>query len=108
MNILDQLVGAINAASIDGPTEYIIKGWDVHEFPSEGGKAPDRAVRLFFEGTERFCVLNKARRNAVCDLFGTDADSWAGKTVTIQKGKTMYQGEMVDCVEIAGPPNAFD
>ena len=61
----------------------------------------------YFSETEKGCVLNVTRCEAITGIAGTpDMDRWHGVRVRLQRGLTRYQGKRVACIEIVAPPTA--
>lgn len=51
-----------------------------------------------FEETDRKFVLNKTNGKIIAAMYGTDADKWTGKRVTLYPTTTNMGGEVVECI----------
>jgi hypothetical protein len=97
----------LKASDLDeGPIDATIKGI-VNETIGQGEKADLKPVLHFREKPIKPVVMNMTRMEAVEQIAGTpDDEQWAGVRVRLQKGRTQYKGERVDCVDIVAPPKA--
>jgi len=66
--------------------------------PSTGSKAKKPLV--YFKGAEKALVLNKTNGRIVADMYGTDADKWIGKAITLYAGPVEAFGKTVGSVKV--------
>jgi hypothetical protein len=43
-------------------------------------------------------VLNKVNATTIAEALGRDYTQWVGRTIELRPEKTMYQGQLVDCI----------
>jgi hypothetical protein len=90
----------------DGPIDLTIRSVE-NELIGTGDRAELKPILFFRDKGAKGVVLNLTRAEAVETIAGTfDDNQWAGVRVRLQKGKTLYQGKRVDCVDIVAPPAA--
>jgi len=58
---------------------------------------------LFFEGKQRFLILNKTNSATIADAYGDETDNWAGKQIILFPTTTDYQGRRVDAIRVRVP-----
>lgn len=94
------------------PTEYVaaieFRGKDVsltiagikkEQLQIRGGKKEEKPVLLFKE-TKKKLVLNKTNASTIADMYGTAAEQWVGKKVTLYPTRTQCGRDTVDCIRI--------
>lgn len=72
---------------------------------SDGGKQSKLIMRIV--GTPKKLVVNKTNADSIAQLYGTKAELWAGKRITIYPTTCMAFGDMVECIrvrEVEPPP----
>ena len=90
----------LSAKDLIKPVRVTISGWEAMEFKDNDGKMVERTV-LMFEGKEKGMVLNVTRGSQVASNLGTEEmDDWVGKQIILQKGRTTFGNDMVDCVAV--------
>ncbi|MBK5093193.1 MAG: hypothetical protein JJE48_06730 [Actinobacteria bacterium] len=57
-------------------------------------------VVLTFKDTLKELPLNKTNAKMLSAAFGDDEKEWVGKQLEIQLTKRMFQGELVDGIEV--------
>lgn len=72
-----------------------IKGSSVETFRNDTTK-----IVLDLEEIDRQLVLNKTNATSISDVFGDDTDTWAGRKLILQVTKRMWQGSLVDAIEV--------
>lgn len=65
---------------------------------SDGGKKPKMVMR--FNGTTKKLVCNKTNADSIAQLYGTKAEEWVGKRITLYPTKCLAFGDMVECIRI--------
>jgi len=89
----------LSAKDLDKPVRVTIQRWEKQEFDNDGKKV--EKVVLFFEGAEKGMVLNYTRNDQIAlNLGSDDMDDWMGKQIILEKGRTKFGAEMVDCVAV--------
>jgi hypothetical protein len=94
------------------PSEYVsaleFKGKDVRltitavartELTLRGGGKKIRPV-LTFQETPKKLVLNPTNAESIAEMYGTKAESWIGKQITLYPTTTKFGREMVDCIRV--------
>jgi hypothetical protein len=46
---------------------------------------------------------NKTNLTRVAELYGTQADAWAGRQVQVYRSTTSYSGKVMQCIRLCGP-----
>jgi hypothetical protein len=88
----------------DGPQTLTITGFEVKEFPTEGG-GTDRRGCFYFKETPHYLVSNKTNNEAIIAATGEkDTDNMLGKQITLRKTKTQFGSKQVDCIRLAEQP----
>ena len=57
-------------------------------------------IVLAFAGKEKKLPLNKTNANIMADSFGDDENQWSGAEIELHPGKTTFQGELVDTIQV--------
>lgn len=94
------------------PSDYLaaveFKGRDVtltiakvarEELQMKGG-VKEKKVVVYFAKTEKKLVLNKTNADSIAQLYGTQAEAWVGKRVTLFPTTTQCGREVVDCIRV--------
>ena len=84
----------LKAEDLPRDVEVTIESYEVVEF--EDGSKPV----LHFKGKDRTLVCNKTNGKTIAEMYGTDLDAWAGKTITIGPDRTQFAGKMVPCIRV--------
>ncbi len=63
-------------------------------------------LELRFRGKRKCLLCNKTNALRIADQHGDDYDTWPGKAVFIQRDKTEFKGQLVDCVRVVRRPIA--
>ena len=63
-------------------------------------------IVLAFVGKEKKLPLNKTNANVMADSFGDDENKWPGAVIELHPGKTTFQGELVDTIQVRVPAKA--
>lgn len=95
------------------PSQYVsapdLKGKDVtvtisatnaEELMLTGGKRGKKKLILTFKEAKKKLVCNVTNANTLVDLYGTRAEDFVGKRITIYPTKANFGGKMVDAVRI--------
>lgn len=94
------------------PSDYLaaveFKGRDVTLTITSVSKEPlkmmdgstKHKMLLRFKGTEKKLVCNKTNADSIAQLYGTKAEEWVGKRVTLYPTRCLAFGDMVDCVRV--------
>lgn len=82
-----------------------IAGVKIEELKMAGGKK-DRKPTLSFRETKKRLILNKTNAATIANIYGTKAEDWVGKRITLFPTITSCGAEMVDCVRIRPGPSA--
>src|SRR5882672_6373061 len=103
-------------ATLDGkllfPSAYVaaveFKGRDVtltiksvarEEMKMQGNVSKNAPVVSFVETRKKF-VLNKTNSGTIADIYGTKAEDWVGKKVTLYPTRTQCGRNTVDCIRV--------
>ena len=65
----------------------------------EGGGRKDKMV-LRFQGATKRMVCNKTNAESIAQLYGTKAEAWVGKRVTLYATRCLAFGDMVECIRV--------
>ena len=60
-------------------------------------------IVLSFAGKEKKLPLNKTNAHIMADGFGDDEKEWSGAVIELHPGKTTFQGELVDTIQVRVP-----
>ena len=63
-------------------------------------------LELRFRGKQKVLLCNKTNAMRIADQHGDDYDAWPGKLIYIQRDKTEFKGQLVDCVRVVRQPMA--
>jgi len=74
----------------------------VKEFGDDGEEKVKKAV-LHFRNEEKQLSLNVTNKNVLKEAFGPNTDSWLGKLISVQVGRTTYKGKPIDCIQVFIP-----
>lgn len=66
---------------------------------------PDHKPVAYFIGHQKGLALNKTNGEQVAAMYGDDTDHWQGKQIELFTQKVPFNGQMVDAIRIAPPPN---
>ncbi len=66
---------------------------------------PENKPVMYFMGKEKGLVLNKTNADQLAAMYGDESDAWQGKTIELYTQKVQYQGQAVDGIRVAPPPN---
>ncbi|KKM60342.1 hypothetical protein LCGC14_1542760 [marine sediment metagenome] len=66
---------------------------------------PETKPIVFFVGKDKGLVLNKTNAEQISAMYGDETDSWVNKTIELFTQKVPFNGQMVDAIRIAPPPN---
>lgn len=69
------------------------------ELVSEGNRKTRKPL-VYFKGKEKPLALNKTNAKLIAGMYGTDADKWTGKPLTIYPTTTKFGSETVDCIRV--------
>ena len=64
----------------------------------DGGNKSKLVMR--FEKTAKKLVVNKTNADVIAGIYGTAAEKWVGKRVTLYPTRCLAFGEMVDCIRV--------
>lgn len=53
-----------------------------------------------FKETKKKLVLNRTNADSIAEMYGTEAEKWIGKRITIYPTKVRAFGEMVACIRV--------
>lgn len=94
------------------PTDYLaaveLKGRDVtltiatvqfEDLQMQGGKKERKPV-LSFNGTKKKLVVNKTNADSIAQMYGTKADEWPGKRITLYPTMTMVGRKQEPCIRV--------
>jgi hypothetical protein len=70
--------------------------------------SPEDKLVLYFAGRTKGCVLNKTNATAIAHRYGEETDEWVNKPVIVYPDRTMFGGQMVDCIRMRAPVPAAD
>lgn len=94
------------------PNDYLsapeLKGADVKltitavttEMLKKKGGKDKREMVMRFRGTKKKFVCNKTNADTIASMYGTKAEQWVNKQITVYPTRCLAFGEMVDCVRI--------
>ena len=89
----------LSAKDLKKPVRVTISKWEMMEFTNDGKE--EEKVVVFFENAEKGVVLNQTRGLQIAMNLGTEEmDNWIGKEIILEKGRTTYGKDMVDCVAV--------
>jgi len=89
----------LSAKDLIKPVRVTISRWEMMEFDNDGKKV--EKVVIFFEGKDKGVVLNQTRGLQIAMNLGTEEmDEWSGKQIILEKGRTAFGPDMVDCVSV--------
>ena len=89
----------LSAKDLKKPVRVTISRWEMMEFDNDGKKVEKCVV--FFENAEKGVVLNQTRGMQIAMNLGTEEmDAWVGKQIILEKGRTTFGPDMVDCVAV--------
>lgn len=111
------------------PSEYVaaveFQGKDVtltiaavqlEQLQIQGGRKESKPT-ISFKETKKKLVVNKTNASVIAELYGTKAEEWIGKKITMYPTRTTCGRDTVDCIRIrerrpgekeAPPPPAMD
>jgi hypothetical protein len=65
-------------------------------------------IAIALEGSGKEVMLNKTNALMIAEVLGDDSDDWPGGFVTLKRGKTLYQGKRVDCIQVCAVRKSKD
>lgn len=77
-----------------------ISATNAEELMLQGGKKGKKKLILSFKEAKKKLVCNVTNANTLVDLYGTRAEDFVGKRITIYPTKANFGGKMVDAVRI--------
>lgn len=87
----------------DGPIALTISHVPM-EPVGEGANKADKAVAYFCEENSKRLVLSPTKFDAIALIAKSDeTDDWSGTKIVLEAGKAMFQGKLVDCVNVRAP-----
>lgn len=66
---------------------------------------PEFKPVVYFTGKDKGLVLNKTNAEQISAMYGDETDMWADKNIELFTQKVPFNGQMVDAIRIAPPPN---
>lgn len=76
-----------------------IKSVVIEDLQSTDGEKEKKPIMRFVE-TEKKLVLNKTNAETIAEMYGTKAEDWNGKRITVYPTKVRAFGEMMPCIRI--------
>ena len=70
--------------------------------PEDMGSGETKPVARF-NGLDRGLVLNKTNSMMVASHFGSETNTWIGKTIELYPDKVPFQGQIVDAIRVRVP-----
>jgi hypothetical protein len=90
----------------DGPIALTI-GHVTMEPVGEAANKTDKAVAHFAEENSKRLVLSPTKFDAVALIAKSDeTEDWSGTKIVLEAGKAMFQGKLVDCINVRAPRKA--
>ena len=87
----------------DGPIALTISQVTM-EPVGEGVNKTDKAVAYFEEENSKLMVLSPTKFDAIALIAKSDeTEDWSGTKIVLEAGKAMFQGKLVDCVNVRAP-----
>jgi hypothetical protein len=77
----------------------VIKRVEAGKLKANGGASQKKPI-LHFNKTDKRFILNKTNGKIIAALYGTDADKWVGKPITLYATKASFGGEQVDAIRV--------
>jgi len=65
------------------------------------GEKEKRKLLIHFAETDAKLVLNSTNNAIISDAFGDDTDGWLKKKIKLRTSKVMFQGKMVDGLQVS-------
>lgn len=75
------------------------------------GGAKARKPVMSFQGKQKRLVLNKTNAESIAAQYGTKAEAWVGKKITIYPTRTRFGSKVVDCIRVKEPnsnPDSYE
>ena len=107
MEINDIYVGGnyLKAADVAKPVVVTIKAIEIQDFPArdkDGNEIVKKKIVLSFDELVKQFVCNKTNSLVIAEFLGaSNTDNWPGQKIKLWKGKTQFQGSMVDCISVS-------
>lgn len=80
----------------------VIDRVDIEDVDGKGARKPV----VYFRKAKKGLALNVTNSKKITTILGTDeTDEWTGRTITLYRSETEYQGETVDCVRVRSAKN---
>jgi hypothetical protein len=64
------------------------------------GEKEKKKLLLHFAETDAGLVLNSTNNAIISDAYGDDTDNWLKKKIKLRISKVMFQGKMVDGLQV--------
>ncbi len=94
----------LKAANLQGQRVSVVISHVTRENIGSEDK-PETKPIVFFVGKDKGLVLNKTNAEQISAMYGDETDSWVDKTIELYTQKVPFNGQMVDAIRIAPPPN---
>jgi hypothetical protein len=65
-----------------------------------GKRAIKKGTTVHFEKASKALVINVTNADSIAAMYGTKAEDWVGKKITLYPTTTMFGREMVTCIRI--------
>jgi hypothetical protein len=89
----------VKAADLNGKPVTLTITKLVIEKLGHGNEAENKPV-LYFERATKGMVLNRTNAMIIANLYGDEADQWAGNRICIYPTKVRAFGQMQDCIRV--------
>jgi hypothetical protein len=66
------------------------------------GSDADAKLQLELDSTEKSFVCNKTNAQYIAGKLGDETDAWVSARIRIERTRTMFKGQMVDCLRVTG------
>ncbi len=66
---------------------------------------PENKPVVYFTGKDKGLVLNKTNGEQISSMYGDETDTWLDKVIELFTQKVPFNGQMVDAIRVAPPPN---